>query len=66
MKSKLDPATTPDEKMQAFDGYLGQVLKCSKTQLDSALEYEKKMSGGKPKRGPKPFSASGHVSGKRD
>jgi hypothetical protein len=65
MKSKLDSDSTPDEKMEAFNGYLGQVLKCSKTQLDSALAYEKKISGG-PKRGPKPSSASGHASGKRD
>jgi hypothetical protein len=60
MKSKLDPVTTPDEKMQAFNGYLGQVLKCSKTKVDRAMEFEREHHVGK-KRGPKP-SASGRAS----
>jgi len=59
MKSTPDPTTTPDEKMQNFDRYLGRVLKCSKTQLDRALEYEKEHRQGK-QRGPKP-SASGRA-----
>jgi hypothetical protein len=58
MKSKLDSDTTPDEKMQSFEGYLGQVLKCGKTQLDNALAFEKEHRGGKPRRGPKPFSSA--------
>jgi hypothetical protein len=61
MNSKLDPDTTPAEKMQSFNGYLGQVLKCSKTQLDNALAFEKQQRGGKPRRGPKP-SSSGRAS----
>jgi hypothetical protein len=47
--------------MDAFQEGLRRVLNCSKQQLTSALEYEKKISEGRPKRGPKP-SASGRAS----
>jgi hypothetical protein len=59
-KSIPDPNTTPDQKMDAFNEGLRRVLNCSKEQLASALEYEKKASVGKIKRGPKP--SSGRVS----
>jgi hypothetical protein len=62
MKSTPDPNTTPEQKMDAFQNGLRRVLSCSKTQLDSALEYERKEHEGKPKRGPKPRSASGRAS----
>lgn len=61
MKSVLDERTTPDQKMQNFETGLRNVLRCSKTRLDSALAYEKQMKAGKPRRGPK-SSASGRAS----
>jgi hypothetical protein len=61
MKSKLDPTTTPEQKMDAFQDGLRRVLGCSKKQLNRALEYERKINAGKLKRGPRP-SASGHAS----
>jgi hypothetical protein len=54
----LDPDTTPEQKMENFNGYLGRVLKCSKTELDNALAFEKKTRNGQPRRGPKPFSSA--------
>lgn len=67
VKSTPDPITTPDEKMRAFTTGLRKVLNCSKAQLDNALEYEKKMNAGKPKRGPKPkTSALGRASSSKD
>jgi hypothetical protein len=60
-KSELDPRTTPDQKMAAFQEGLRSVLNCSKQQLKSALEYERSINAGKPKRGPKP-SASARAS----
>ena len=65
MKSIPDPETTADEKMERFQDGLRRILNCDKQQLNSALEYEKKLNLGKPKRGPKP-SASGHVSRAKD
>jgi hypothetical protein len=64
VKSIPDPDTTPDEKMDQFQEGLRRVLNCSKTQLDSALQYEKKMRAGKPKRGPKPSSSGRATSAK--
>jgi hypothetical protein len=55
-KSIPDPNTNPDEKMDAFNEGLRRVLNCSKEQLASALEFEKKAGAGKIKRGPKPSS----------
>jgi hypothetical protein len=62
MKSTPDPNTTPDEKMAAFQDGLRRVLNCRKEQFSNALEYEKQMNAGRPKRGPKPRSASGRAS----
>lgn len=53
-KSTLDPETTPDQKMDAFQDGLRRVLNCSKAQLKRALEYEKAAGVGKMNRGPKP------------
>lgn len=61
MKSIPDSDTTPDEKMERFQGGLRNVLNCSKTQLNNAIEFEKKMKEGRPKRGPK-HSSSGRAS----
>lgn len=56
MKSIPDPDTTPDEKMEKFERYLGQSLLCSKKMLDNALKYEKEhRDPAKPRRGPKPL-----------
>ena len=66
MKSILDPDTTPEQKMEQFQDGLRKVLNCSKTQLENALAYEKRMNAGKPKRGPKPSSASGRASKGKD
>jgi hypothetical protein len=66
MKSKLDTDTTPAQKYKQFQSGLRQVLTVSKTEL---LEREKQYQdsrAGKPKRGPKPSSASGHVSNDGD
>lgn len=62
MKSTPDPDTTPDEKMEAFQDGLRRLLNCSKEQLNNALAYEKQTNANRPKRGPKPRSASGHAS----
>jgi hypothetical protein len=66
MKSKLDTDTTPAQKYRQFQSGLRQVLTVSKTEL---LEREKQYQDerkDKPKRGPKPSSASGHVSSDGD
>jgi hypothetical protein len=66
MKSKLDTDTTPAQKYRQFQDGLRQVLAVSKTEL---LEREKQYQDsrkGKPKRGPKPSSASGHVASDGD
>ena len=62
MKSIPDPDTTPEQKMENFQDGLRRVLNCSKEQLGNALEYEKRMNAGKPKRGPKPRASSGRAS----
>jgi len=64
MKSKLDPATTPEQKFSHFQRALRSVLQVSKRDLNQMLADEKIAKQGKPKRGPKPrhSSASGHAS----
>jgi hypothetical protein len=62
MKSKLDPQTTPEQKMQRFQSALGRVLKVSHQEMKQALvEDEKIRRQRKGKPGPKP-SASGRAS----
>ena len=64
MKSKLDPATTPEQKMERFRNALGRVLKVSHDDMKHALiedEKVRRLRKGKP--GPKPSSASGRASG---
>jgi hypothetical protein len=61
MKSKLDSETTPEQKMQRFQGALRRVLQVSKDDLSTRLaEDEKIRRQVKQKPGPKP-SASGHA-----
>jgi hypothetical protein len=64
MKSKLDPLTTPEQKMQRFQYALRRVLRVSKDDLNQMLADEKIANQGKPKRGPKPrhSSTSGRAS----
>jgi hypothetical protein len=64
MKSKLDPRTTPEQKMQRFQTALRRVLTVSKDDLNMALaEDEKIRRQRKRKPGPKPRSSvSGHAS----
>jgi hypothetical protein len=65
MKSKLDPETTPEQKMRRFQSALGRVLQVSHEEMKHALtedEKERRLKKGKP--GPKPASASGHASSK--
>ena len=60
MKSKLDPDTTPQQKMQRFESALGRILTVSKDELNRRIEKDEEMrrrTKGKP--GPKPSSASG-------
>jgi hypothetical protein len=62
--NKLDPNTTPEQKMQRFQSALGRVLHVSHDEMKQALVEDEKirrLRKGKP--GPKPSSASGHVSG---
>jgi hypothetical protein len=64
MKSRLDPQTTPEQKMRLFHHALGRVLKVTHDDMKHALAEDEKLRRlrkGKP--GPKPSSASGHVSG---
>jgi hypothetical protein len=62
MKSKLDPQTTPEEKMQRFQSALGRVLSVSKDDLNQRLaEDEKIRRQVKQKPGPKPGFSSGRV-----
>ena len=66
MKSKLDPSTTPEQKMQRFQRALGIALSVSKVELDERVASAEKIrreTKGKP--GPRP-SASGHASGVED
>ncbi len=65
MKSRLDPQTTPEQKMQIFRTALRSVLHLSKNDLNRMLAAEKIANQDKPKRGPKPrSSASDHASNK--
>ena len=67
MKSNLDPNTTPEQKMGRFRNALGRVLQVSHDDMKKALvEDEKIRRQTKGKPGPKPSSASGHVSGETD
>lgn len=63
MKSKLDPQTTPAQKMERFQTALRSVVNVSHDQLKKVLvedEHERRLRKDKP--GPKPSSsASGHV-----
>jgi len=62
MKSKLDPKTTPAQKMQRFQSALRSVLTVSHDDLKQALvDDEKVRRRMKDKPGPKPSSASGHA-----
>jgi hypothetical protein len=61
MKSKLDPSTTPQQKMNRFQTALGQILQVSRDEMKQALvDDEKERRRRKDKPGPKPSSASGH------
>jgi hypothetical protein len=63
MKSKLDPSTTPEQKMDRFQTALGRILTVSKNELNKRIaedETIRRRTKGKP--GPKPSSASGRAS----
>jgi len=63
MKSKLDPTTTPEQKMARFQTALGRVLTVSKDDLKEQLaEDERIRRMRKAKPGPKPSSTLGHAS----
>jgi hypothetical protein len=58
MKSKLDPSTTPAQKMERFQTALRSVLTVSHEELKEALvKDEKTRRLYKDKPGPKPSSA---------
>jgi hypothetical protein len=61
MKSKLDTDTTPAKKYKQFQSGLRQVLTVSKEELQCREKQYQDERKDKPKRGPKPSSASGHV-----
>ena len=50
------------DEYAAFNRALRRVLQVSKSDLNEMLADEKRANAGKPKRGPKPRSSSGHVS----
>jgi hypothetical protein len=61
MKSKLDPMTTPEQKMERFQSALRRVLTVSKDDLTQRLaDAEKIRRQRKQKPGPKP-SLSGRA-----
>jgi hypothetical protein len=62
MKGKLNPTTTPEEKMEIFRSALRSVLKVSHDDMQGRLaKAEEIRRRTKRKPGPKP-SASGHAS----
>lgn len=55
MKSKLDPETTPEQKMQRFQTALGRVLQVSHEDMKHALAKDEKIRRKmKDKPGPRP------------
>jgi hypothetical protein len=66
MKSKLDSDTTPAQKYRQFQSGLRHVLTVSKEELQRREKQYQDERAGKPKRGPRPSSASGHVSSDGD
>lgn len=60
MKSKLDTDTTPQQKMDAFNGTLRHVLTVSKTELVEREKQYQAERATRPRRGRKP---SAHASG---
>ena len=63
MKSKLDPKTTPAQRMQRFQSALRQVLTVSHDELKQRMAADEEIRRTrKDKPGPRPSSASGHVS----
>ena len=62
MKSKLDTDTTPAQKYRQFESGLRHILTVSKDELVKREKQYQDSRKGKPRRGPKPSSASGHVS----
>jgi hypothetical protein len=66
MKSKLDTDTTPAQKYRQFQSDLRHVLTVSKEELQKREKEYQESRAGKPKRGPKPSSASGHASSDED
>jgi len=62
MKPKLDPQTTPEQKLARFQGALRDALRLSKDELDQRVaDAEQIRRQRKRKPGPKP-SAWGHAS----
>jgi hypothetical protein len=66
MKSKLDTDTTPAQKYKQFQSGLRQVMTISKEELQRREKQYQDSRKGVPKRGPKPSSASDHVSNDAD
>lgn len=66
MKSKLDSDTTPAQKYRQFQSGLRHVLTVSKDELVKREKQYQDERAGKPKRGPKPSSASDHASSDGD
>jgi hypothetical protein len=66
MKSKLDPTTTPAQKYKTFQEGLRQVLTVSKDDLVKREKQYQDERANKPRRGPKPSSASDHASNDGD
>ena len=52
-KTRLDPLTTPKQKLDVFNGALRKVLVVSKEELNRRIAEDKMANADKPKRGPK-------------
>jgi hypothetical protein len=64
MKSRLDPKTTPTQKMERFHSALRSVLSVSHDDMKQALvddEKQRRRMKNKPGPVPKTSSASGHA-----
>jgi hypothetical protein len=52
MKCRLDPQTSPDQKLEKFNDAMRSIMQVSKDDLNRMLAEEKIANQGKPKRGP--------------
>ena len=66
MKSKLDPSTTPAQKMKHFEKALWLILSVSKRELQQRIAEDEKIRRSIKVDAAKSPSASGHASNDKD